>query len=283
MSNIISYWKFDEASGNAADSVGSNTLTNNNSAGFVTGLLNNCADLGTTLAGKAFYKNSDLGVGGTAYSISMWVKLRTEITTDVYRFTNQCDAGTHTEFIIDYRYNSGTRQLSFDRSRILQGDDAVLYNITLGTTNWYHLVLTYDLTNVKGYVNGVLVGTTAASGNGINNGESDKFVIGMAKNLTDNSSPMYVDETSVYNTALSQYEVTLLYNGGTPLPYPFIARLTQGMETVTTTDTLLASRRLVTVISETVTMLDSMIVNPKWTKRSKSGNTSWTDRSKSQN
>ena len=32
--NLVSYWKFDESSGNTTDSVGSNNLTNNNSVGF---------------------------------------------------------------------------------------------------------------------------------------------------------------------------------------------------------------------------------------------------------
>ena len=42
--NLISHWKLDESSGNAADSHGSNTLTNNGSTPFVAAKINNGAD-----------------------------------------------------------------------------------------------------------------------------------------------------------------------------------------------------------------------------------------------
>lgn len=45
--NLVSYWKLDESSGNASDSVGSNTLTNNGTAGYASGKINNAVDFGT--------------------------------------------------------------------------------------------------------------------------------------------------------------------------------------------------------------------------------------------
>ena len=42
--NLVSYWKLDESSGNAADSVGSNTLTNTNTVTYSAGKINNGAD-----------------------------------------------------------------------------------------------------------------------------------------------------------------------------------------------------------------------------------------------
>ena len=39
--NLVSYWKLDESSGNAADSVGSNTLTNTGTATYAAGKINN--------------------------------------------------------------------------------------------------------------------------------------------------------------------------------------------------------------------------------------------------
>lgn len=52
--NLISYWKLDETSGNAVDSVGSNTLTNNNSVSFSTALINNGANFGTANTNKYY-------------------------------------------------------------------------------------------------------------------------------------------------------------------------------------------------------------------------------------
>src|SRR5262245_27182846 len=40
LDNLVSYWKLDEASGNAIDSVGTNTLTANNAPGTGAGIVN---------------------------------------------------------------------------------------------------------------------------------------------------------------------------------------------------------------------------------------------------
>jgi hypothetical protein len=42
--NLVSYWKLDESSGNAVDSVGSNTLTNTNTVTYSSGVINNGAN-----------------------------------------------------------------------------------------------------------------------------------------------------------------------------------------------------------------------------------------------
>src|SRR6266404_503553 len=40
LTNLVSYWKLDEASGNAVDSVGTNTLTANHAPGSMAGKVN---------------------------------------------------------------------------------------------------------------------------------------------------------------------------------------------------------------------------------------------------
>ena len=279
-----SYWKLDEASGNAADSVGANTLTNNNTVGYASsataGSLNNCADFGTANANKSLSIASDLGWTGGAISVSMWIKVRTEITSGLYRIMNLCDSGNHVELIFDYNYNGGTKRLEFNRSKILVADQRVTTNVSLGILLWHHLVITYDNTNVRGYLNGTLVGTQAASGNGNNNAETDTFVIGMNKDLVNNPSSIYADEVCVkVGAAWDATEVAYLYNGGTPLPYPFSIPYSKS-ETITATETLTKDRQIAKTIAETITMSDEFAKRSEWTRRAKNTSGVWTKRSK---
>lgn len=73
--NLISYWKLDEASGNAIDSHGSNTLTDNNTVGSATGKINNGRDFE---AGNTEYfsiaTDSDTVLGDFDFSFTAWVK-----------------------------------------------------------------------------------------------------------------------------------------------------------------------------------------------------------------
>jgi len=216
--NLVSYWKLDETSGNASDSVGSNTLTNTNTVGYASALINNGADFGTANTDKSLSTTSTLGINGGAVAISIWVKMRTEIGSGIQTFVeNATSTGTFTRYSIDYDYNGGTRRLRFTRTKSGVAAQTVDYNVTLGTADWYHLVLTYDTTNIKGFVNGASVGTTAASGNG-SSGAGGTY---LGKDNLGSYSSIYLDEVGIWNRALSADEVAMLYDNGNGNQYEF--------------------------------------------------------------
>lgn len=217
---LISYYKLDESSGNAIDSVGDNDLTNNNTVGYAAAKINNGADFGTANTNKNFTISSALGTTGGAKSISLWVKLRTEISSGSYFLFNLREATNSTKTVIFYDYNSGTRQLIFRREKDNVGADSLTYTITLGTDNWYHLVYTYDTTNIIGYINGVAVGSpTAASGNGT--GGANEFKLG--SDTSGSFTSAYMDEVGIWSRALTADEVSQLYNSNRALAYPLTA------------------------------------------------------------
>ena len=131
-----------------------------------------------------------------------------------------------------YEYNSGTLRVGFWRERHGVVGYLDYYNVTLGTSGWYHLVLTFDPTvssgTMKGYVNAVERTTRAScAGNGANDVNLIiKFVLGASwsgyTNGTQNSALAIMDEVGVWNRALSADEVTSLYNSGAGLQYPFL-------------------------------------------------------------
>ena len=231
--NIRAYYKLDDV--NDASGNGYN-LVNANSTPFNPALIGNGADFGSTDGDKNLSISSDLGMGGydDAISFSIWVKLNAEITSGQWRFLEKT-LGPNTNVIgysIVYEYNSGTLRVGFWRERHGVVGYLDYYNVTLGTSGWYHLVLTFDPTvssgTMKGYVNAVERTTRAScAGNGANDVNLIiKFVLGASwsgyTNGTQNSALAIMDEVGVWNRALSADEVTSLYNSGAGFQYPFL-------------------------------------------------------------
>ncbi len=250
--SLVSYWKLDEASGNAADSVGSNTLTNTGTVVYDAGLINNGADFGTANTTKVLSSTSASGVVDTNMSFSLWVKLNTEISTGVYGlFCARTNTSSHfIDWRIDYEYNAGTRRLNFVRSKPGVVDVDSYYTITLGTTNWYHLVLTYDTATMLGYVNATQQTTVSTSGYGT--GGAMAVAIGASIPASNNPASVKIDEVGIWTRVLSSTEVTTLYNSGSGKQYPFGSIFTQALtEAITQTDAL--ARAGIRTLAETLT------------------------------
>lgn len=219
LSNIVAYWKLDESSGNAHDAVAdAYTLTNVGSFSYATAKINNGADFGASNTTKGLNTANDLGINGGAVTMNVWVKINTEIASGTYNML-KCQSGTQDVIqYIDYEYNSGTRRLHWRRFKFVTTVNDFVYNITLGTSNWYMLTYTFDGSDVKGYVNGGYVGHVASSGNG-STALSEYFAIADTNGAY--ASAIF-DECGVWSRALSQDEITSLYNGGAGLQYPFL-------------------------------------------------------------
>jgi len=80
--------------------------------------------------------------------------------------------------------------------------------------NWYNIIGTFDGSNVKVYLNGVLEDTTAASGSL----KQTSDIVSIAKGLNNNSYNFNgsIDEVSLWNSALSSDAITEIYNSGAP-------------------------------------------------------------------
>ena len=87
---------------------------------------------------------------------------------------------------------------------------------TLSAGNWYHGVITYSSNDVRVYLNGSLDGSGTLSR--ANMSSSNTFVGGTAAFTSAGFSPFagLVDEFAVFDSVLSDYQISLLYNSGTP-------------------------------------------------------------------
>lgn len=210
--NLVAYYKLEDVN----DSKGAYTLTNTNTVAFSAAKFDNGADFGTTNTNKKLEIADKLGIDGGVMSVSLWVKMNTEIASGYqFFFCNSTGDTTDTKYVVQYDYNAGTRRIRFGRVRNGVNIYGYDYTITMGTTNYYHLVLTYDNTNVYGYVNGALVGSGAASGNGT--GGINRTSIGVGNNDVSNEgyASATIDDVAVFNRALSAGEVAELYEAQT--------------------------------------------------------------------
>lgn len=216
---LVASWKLDESSGNAADSTGAVTLTNNNSVGFGAGLINNGADFGASNSSKNFTSAEKLGIGNGALTVSAWVKPSSYPSSDAdptppgrFNVFGVSDSGPGISYFLHISNVSGTIECIFGRWRNSVAINAARVVFTPPTTSFTHLVGTYDGTTVKMYVNAGTPATAAASGNG--SGGPNGTAIG-----SNHSSQAYfsgmIDEVHVWSRALSPQEITGLYNAGT--------------------------------------------------------------------
>ena len=223
LDNIVAYYKLDESSGNAIDSVASFDLTNNNTAAYASGKINNAVDFGSGNTNKSLTRADNLGItGDEALTISGWVKLNDEIAADEWEFFGHSDDSANPNYInLRYSYNGGTRRLGISTGFSLNS----LYEITLGTANWYHLIITRDASNnTELFVNSVSQGTGSDAAQDVN---ANAFAIGQTAESSDKFSSVLVDEVGVWNRVLTQAEIEVLYNGGSGLQYPFSSFIPQ--------------------------------------------------------
>jgi hypothetical protein len=147
LTNLVSYWKLDEASGNATDAHGSSTLTDNNTVGTTTGKINGARSF---VAASSEYlsiaDNADLSVSGnTHFAVSCWVNLASKAALRNF-LTKWDNTGNQRAYRLEYD-SGGDRfqmQVSGDGS---SATTVVANNFgSPSTATWYHIVAWHDAT-----------------------------------------------------------------------------------------------------------------------------------------
>lgn len=218
--NIVNYWRFDEASGNAADAVNSKTLTNNNTTPYAAGKINNAASF--TSGSSQYFNSSDntvVDVGAGDASWSFWYNSASAATSAVFFSKRVTATGQGYYCLID-----ASDRVFFEPA----GSSGTHFVDVRGTTDiangaWHHIVVTWaNPSTAKIYVDGAdeTVVLTPDTLDSLTN--TIQFNIG-----AENSPGQYIDglmdEFGFWSRALSGSEVSQLYNAGAGLSYPFTA------------------------------------------------------------
>ncbi|MFZ9956551.1 MAG: LamG-like jellyroll fold domain-containing protein [Flavobacteriales bacterium] len=84
---------------------------------------------------------------------------------------------------------------------------------TVSNGNWYHLVMTWDYSSLKLYVNGVQEGGTIAKNFTSTFSNTKKAILGATQDQTNNRFfNDVIDDLAIYNRVLTSQEITDLYN-----------------------------------------------------------------------
>lgn len=110
---------------------------------------------------------NDLGVGGGAVTLSLWVKFESFNASTENAIMEVSDAATFVQYRLHYSTASGNH-LKFTRNREWVSSVTADYTVTLSTGVWYHIVGTCDSSgNIQLFLDGSSVATnTGATGDG---------------------------------------------------------------------------------------------------------------------
>ncbi len=153
---------------------------------------------------------SALITGSTQISLSMWVKpMNSNISFPDYDgfagFRNNTDA----DFYI-VQHGNGMVEARFRNSAGVAHD--VVFN-GLIINEWQHFAFVYNESMVRLYHNGVMVGSTPASGT-ITNTDLSLMIGSMVYSTVNYYLYGELDEIGLWNRAINQSEINCLYSGG---------------------------------------------------------------------
>ncbi len=225
LTNLTSYYKFDESSGNAADSVGTNTLTNVGSVTYASAVINNGASMSSVAQRFTTPDNAALDFS-TAVSMSVWIKLGALPGTDTFQSLVtkwENSAGAQRAWIFRLENNGGTYSIAMVVSNDGTANDAQKVTWPApAISTWYHIVITYSSGSEKFYLNGSQLGTTQTSSiTSIFDSSSAMLVNAVVPSSPTEGGNLVMDELGLWSRDLTSTEVSSLYNAGAGLQYPF--------------------------------------------------------------
>lgn len=217
LTNLVAYWKLDEASGaTRVDAHATFDLTDNNTVGAAAGKINDAASFnGFPWLSRA--SSAEFQPGDTSFSFSAWVKLTDKTNT---RAVLGKSNSPNEEYFLSY-------DTSADRLQFWVYS-AATYNAvnadTLGSPSsgtWYFIACGYDAAANECWisVNDGTVDTLGSVASGPT-GSTEPFRVG-AYNDSNGAIMMngLIDEVGYWSRRLTAQEITDLYNGGAGLSY----------------------------------------------------------------
>lgn len=214
------YWKLNEESGNRADSVGSNTLTDVNTVLYGTGKVGNCASfVNASDEYLAIADNPDVSTGDVDFTIAGWVYLDNETTTQVFWAKNS-DSSGDAEYLL--YYDQGSDDIIFQVYRATDAAVTVIWDGTPTLGTWYFIVVWHDAAADTIYISvNNSTPVSQATGGALQASGAAQFRIGAWDQATLYDLDGDVDELGLWKRVLTAAERTRLYNGGNGLTYPF--------------------------------------------------------------
>ena len=219
--NLLSYWRLDETTGTSVEDIkGGKTGTASNLVGWVSGKNNNAASFNATTSKISLANNTIYPFERTdSFSTSCWIKRSGSKTGEQMIFTKIHEGGIYNGIQFCFNMNRLMLYLITSYPTMINVNTN---NTFTGSTNFYHIVMTYNgssnASGVKIYVDGVSQTLTVVTNN-LNGSILSDGTFTLGNRLSSNGLSGVLDEFGLWNTVLTQSQVTELYNSGNGLFY----------------------------------------------------------------
>lgn len=210
MDDLMQVYDFEETSGELIDKIGDNDSTDNQiSSKTMTGISGNAWNV-SRLEKDNITLPANLINGTVAATINIWFKLnKTPSGTPYLVSTTGHVVGGGGESRM--RVYGGEYKAQYSIDQVETGTTS-LFNPTID--NWYMATMTYDGAEVCSYINSTLMVACAANTGPIFAGSA--MGVGTRYDAsTDTTMSAVLDELYIWNRALSQSEISELWNSGT--------------------------------------------------------------------
>jgi len=209
--DLISYYSFEEASGDVIDLVGDYDLTNNGADREVTGKIGNAYNFD----GGTDYLNGTISESFSAITVAGWYNGTTDM--DGYGGIITFDS---TELFI--RRNSATNDIMYEmsgRTNFLEPNENSLDG------DWHFFVFTWNDTSDTGslWVDNVLLGSDDGGDGTL---DITELEIGRMSQDNDQSWKGEIDEVGIWSRTLSSTEISELWNDGDGLTFSEVNYIT---------------------------------------------------------
>jgi len=201
--DLVSYWEFEESSGDAVDSHGSNDLTPSGVSYEATGKNGDCFSYDGS---NDYAKITSLSLNLSGFSYGGWIKW------DGSTARNRTIFYFNADHMSSYIRPASSSKLATTITTSA-GLSSIYSNSAISSGSWVHFIITWDGSTITMYINGSAQTNTASRGGTFN--YTGDFAIGRNEFGDTNWFDGDIDEILIANRAFTSTEVSWLYNGGT--------------------------------------------------------------------
>lgn len=219
--NIISYWKMenanDEKGAHNFSAAGVNPVQFNparygNGADFVTG-------------GSGGFLTTAWGIGSGAFTFNTWIRNMSGGVigaTSEHPYIYSWDQPSGVKFNMSWYgrssfFSDGANPcVAFIRDRESLGGPYIRYNTVMSPTDFTMLSCTFDGATMIGYLNGLAIGSVAASGSGSGGGGFSNQTAINYQNTGTTTGFSIADDSAVWSRALTPAELLSIWQDDTP-------------------------------------------------------------------
>ena len=208
--NLSHYYNFDETSGDLLDQVGSLDGSNNLVTQEVSGIINEAYNYDSVSAKTTFTQSSTTT---SELSVAVWVKYTDQNQNPEFYTQGNNDS----DIFSIWSWDIGTAEGITCKVKTAYNTGLSVGNMSYADGQWHLIICTYDGANTRLWVDDTYYGSLAQTGTISNYNPYIGPIGAYNKSRTQ-------DEMGIWDTNLSDSQITELYNDGDGLIYPFIAK-----------------------------------------------------------